>query len=70
MLSMQLISEQKDAVKAGLARRQEEPAAIDEIVRLDARRRELLQESETLRARRNEVSREIGAVAKSDPARL
>ena len=70
MLSLQLIREQPDLVKAGLARRQEEPAVVDSIVELDARRRELLQESETLRARRNDVSRQIGAVAKSDPSKL
>jgi seryl-tRNA synthetase len=70
VLSLQLIREQPEAVKAGIARRHEDPSAIDEILALDERRRELLAESETLRARRNEVSRQIGAVARSDPGRV
>jgi seryl-tRNA synthetase len=70
LLSLQLIREQPDLVKAGIARRHEDSAAVDEVLALDARRRELLQQVETLRARRNDVSREIGAVARTDPARL
>lgn len=59
MLSLQLIREQTDAVRAGLKRRGEDPP-IDEILCLDERRRALLVEIEALRARRNDVSREIG----------
>jgi seryl-tRNA synthetase len=70
LLSLQLIREQPDLVKAGIARRHEDSAAVDEVIALDARRRELLQQVETLRARRNDVSREVGAVARTDPARL
>jgi seryl-tRNA synthetase len=70
LLSLQLIREQPDVVKAGIARRHEDTAIVDAIVRDDARRRELLSEVEQLRARRNEVSRQVGAVAKSDPSRL
>jgi seryl-tRNA synthetase len=70
MLSLQLIREQPDFVRAGLARRHEDTSPIDEILRLDSRRRELLQESETLRAQRNDVSRQIGAAAKSDPGKV
>ena len=59
MLSLQMIREQTDAVRAGLKRRGEAPP-IDEILRLDERRRALLVEIETLRARRNDVSRDVG----------
>jgi seryl-tRNA synthetase len=67
MLSLQLIREQPEMVKAGIARRHEDTAVIDRIVELDERRRALLAESETLRARRNEVSKRIGTAAKSNP---
>ena len=67
MLSLQLIRERPDAVKAGLARRHEDPSSVDEIVRLDARRRELLQQTETLRAQRNEASRNIGRAGGAAP---
>jgi seryl-tRNA synthetase len=70
MLSLQLIREQPDLVKTGLTRRREDTGMVDQVVALDARRRELLQQVETLRAHRNEVSREVGALARSDPARL
>lgn len=68
MLSLQLIREQTEVVRAAMRHRRHADAPIDEIVRLDARRRELLTESETLRARRNEVSREIGRLRGADPA--
>jgi seryl-tRNA synthetase len=70
LLSLQLIREQPEMVKAAIARRHEDTSAIDQIVSLDERRRELLNGSETLRARRNEVSRQIGAVARTDPGRV
>jgi seryl-tRNA synthetase len=70
VLSLQLIREQPDAVKAAIARRHEDATAVDRILALDERRRQLLTESETLRARRNEVSRQIGAVARTDPGRV
>jgi seryl-tRNA synthetase len=63
LLSLQLIRDQPDLVKAALTRRHEEPAVVDEIVRLDARRRELLQQAEALRAQRNETSRSLGRAA-------
>lgn len=59
MLSIQLIREQPERVRAALVRRGEDPP-IDEIVELDERRRKLLVEAEGLRGKRNEVSREIG----------
>ena len=67
MLSLQLIRDQPELVRAALRRRHEDPP-IDEILALDERRRKLLAEVEALRARRNEVSREIGRMRGSDPA--
>jgi seryl-tRNA synthetase len=60
MLDIKLIREQPDLVKAGIARRGEDPAIVDQILALDARRRELLGEVEALKATRNAVSKEIG----------
>lgn len=60
MLDIRLIREQPDVVRHGIARRGEDPAIVDTILGLDARRRELLQQVEQLKATRNAVSKEIG----------
>src|SRR5262245_43074197 len=60
MLDIKLIREQPELVKAGIARRGDDPAIIDQILALDTRRRELLNQVETLKATRNAVSKEIG----------
>jgi seryl-tRNA synthetase len=59
MLDINLIREKPEMVKAAMADLNTE-APIDEILDLDARRRELLTEVEALRAERNAVSKEIG----------
>lgn len=66
MLDIRLIRERTDFVKAELGKLGFEISAIDEIVQIDAQRRALIQESETLRAQRAEVSKTIG---KQEPAR-
>ena len=66
MLDIRLIRERSDFVKAGLAKLGFEVAAIDALLATDARRRALIQESETLRAQRAEVSKTIG---KQEPER-
>jgi seryl-tRNA synthetase len=65
MLDIRLIRERADFVKAELAKLGFEPALIDALVATDVRRRALIQEVESLRAHRAEVSRTIG---KQDPA--
>ena len=59
MLSIQLIREQPNLVQAALSRRHMD-TALDQILALDQERRKLLHEAEDLRAKRNEVSREMG----------
>ncbi len=59
MLDLILIREEPDLVKAAMVDLNTE-APIDEILSLDARRREYLKEVEVLRAERNAVSKEIG----------
>ncbi len=59
MHDIQMIREDPEAVRAGLARRGLD-APIDQIVELDEKRRSLLTEVETYKAERNTVSKEIG----------
>jgi seryl-tRNA synthetase len=58
MLDINLIREQPEMVKAAMRDLNDE-APIDRILTLDARRREVLTEAESLRAERNTVSKEI-----------
>jgi seryl-tRNA synthetase len=59
MLDINLIREQPDLVRKALSDRQMDPAPVDRILELDARRRVLLTEVEALKAKRNAVSKEI-----------
>src|SRR4030042_3495651 len=68
MLSLQFIRQNPDVVQEALAKRHTE-APIGEILALDEQRRRLLLESETLRAHRNEVSRQIASM-KDRPSQL
>ena len=63
MLSIAFIREHPDDVRAGLARRGSD-APLDDILSLDAERRGVLQEVESLRAERNAISKEIGELAR------
>jgi seryl-tRNA synthetase len=67
---MRLIRERPEAVREGLRRRGEDPAPLDELIALDARRRELLVAAEELKAERNRVSKEIPRQAAEEKARL
>src|SRR4051794_38784889 len=64
MLDLKLLRREPDQVRAALARRGAADA-VDEILGLDARRRELLPELEGLRAKRNEASDAIGQAKRS-----
>ena len=60
MLDINLIRTQPDVVRQSLVNRNEDTGALDEILTLDVKRREILKQSEQLRATRNTVSKEIG----------
>ncbi len=60
MLDINLIREQPELVRTALRSRQLDPAPVDRILDLDARRRAILSEAEALKAERNAVSKEIG----------
>jgi seryl-tRNA synthetase len=60
MIDIALFRERPEFIKTGLLNLGDDPAKVDGVVALDARRRELLTEVEVLRAERNRVSKEIG----------
>jgi seryl-tRNA synthetase len=63
MLDIKLIRERPDFVRQRLATRGAgDEAHVDEVLRLDEQRRKLLTEVESLKALRNRVSKEIGAL--------
>ena len=63
MLDIKLIREQPDATRTRLAARQGgDEARIDQLLSLDEARRQALVEVENLKAQRNRVSKEIGAL--------
>jgi seryl-tRNA synthetase len=68
MLDINLIREQPEIVRKALADRQEDPATVDQILELDRQRRQAIQETESLKAERNTVSKEISK-AKDPTAR-
>ena len=60
MLDLNLIREQPDLIRTALKNRQLDASPVNEILRLDEKRRSLLTEVEKLKAERNTVSKEIG----------
>jgi len=60
MLDIRKIREQTELVREGLNRRGADVRSIDEILRMDQRRRDLISAAEELKQRRNSVSKEIG----------
>src|SRR5437016_13452469 len=63
MLDIKLLREQPDLVRRRLASRGAgDETHVDELLRLDEHRRKLLAEVEALKAQRNRVAKEIGAL--------
>jgi seryl-tRNA synthetase len=54
------LREEPDRIRQGAIDKGEDPSVVDAALALDARRRELLSESDGLKARRNAASKEIG----------
>ena len=59
MLDINIIREKPDLIRTALKNRQMDPAPVDDILKLDEKRRVLLTEVEQLKAERNVVSKEI-----------
>ena len=60
MLDLNLIREKPDLVRTALKNRQLDDSPVDQVLRLDEKRRALLTQVEALKAERNAVSKEIG----------
>lgn len=65
MLDIRLFRDEPDRVRGALRARQADEGAVDNVLALDGRRRELLQQVEALKARRNEISKLIPQRAKA-----
>lgn len=69
MLDIKFIREQPDLVKEGVQKKGESPAFVDEALKLDEHRRQLLQKGEALKSRKNTVSAEVAKMkAKKEDA--
>ncbi|GAB4578704.1 MAG: serine--tRNA ligase [Anaerolineales bacterium] len=66
MLDIALFRDDPERVRTALRNRQMDPTPVDQVIELDARRREIIGQVEVLKAERNTVSREIGKM--KDPA--
>ena len=67
MLSINLIRDNPQVVREALDRRDEDHAPLDRIIELDEKRRVILTSSEALRARRNQVSKELSKMKEKPP---
>ncbi len=66
MIDVNLIRENPELVRKAMRDRQDNPAPVDKILELDAKRREIIADVESLKAERNATSKEIGKM--KDPA--
>ena len=66
MLDIKLIRDNPDLIRQALEKRGDK-APLDEIIKLDERHRQMLHQMETLRAKRNEVSKQLGKMAEKPP---
>jgi seryl-tRNA synthetase len=64
MIDIKKLREEFDATAAALARRGVEKVVLEKARDLDTKRRELISETETLKAKRNAASKDIGRIAK------
>ncbi len=69
MLSLQFIRQNPELVRESLTKRGE-TSGLDEVLRLDEERRRLIQEAESLRAKKKQVSKEIGKMKDKPPELL
>jgi len=66
MIDINLIRESPEIVRKALAARQMDASPVEQVLELDQKRRDLIQQVETLKAERNLASKEIGRM--KDPA--
>ncbi len=66
MLDMKLIREEPERIREAMVKRHLNPAPVEKIILLDEQRRQLIQDVEEMRAKRNTVSKEISRTKKDD----
>jgi seryl-tRNA synthetase len=66
MLDIQLFRDNPELIRQGITKRHDDPSVVDQVINLDIKRRELLQEIERLRAERNQESKVIGKIKNDD----
>src|SRR3972149_9447115 len=66
MINIELLRDDPEKVKKGVAAKQLDPAIVDEVLRLDEQRRNLMQEVQALQAEKNKFAKASGS--ESDPA--
>jgi seryl-tRNA synthetase len=66
MISLKYIRENPEKVKE-ICKGKREPDKVDEILELDQKRRAILVEVEKLKSEKNELSKEIGRIMRTDP---
>jgi seryl-tRNA synthetase len=67
-VGLQRLRDEPDAIRQGAIDKGEDPALVDRALELDAERRRLLGETETLKAERNSASKRIGEAIKGGAA--
>ena len=67
-VGLQRLREEPDVIRDGAVRKGEDPGLVDTVLALDAERRRLLGESETLKAERNAASKRIGEAIRAGAA--
>jgi seryl-tRNA synthetase len=67
-VGLQRLRDEPGRIRDGAVRKGEDPALVDRALEVDAERRRLLGESETLKAERNDASRRIGEAIKGGVA--
>jgi seryl-tRNA synthetase len=70
MIDIKLIRDNPDIVYRAMDKRGEDRLSVDEIIELDNKYRQMTKEADSLRARRNTVSDEIGHMKGKPPAEL
>jgi seryl-tRNA synthetase len=66
MIDLNIIREHPEIVRQSMLARQMDPSPVTLVLELDQKRRDLIQVVESLKAERNQVSKEIGRI--KDPA--
>ena len=75
MLDIKFVRENPELVKENIKKKfqDEKLPLVDEVIELDARQRAAITEASDLRAQRNQLSKQVGALtgqAKKDPGKL